>query len=114
MNCKRCQKELEDFIYGELGESRDAAIRAHLGNCASCAALRDHIERENEIFTQFYERTSIEPAAEMWEAIRARINSESGAPARSETGAGWLERLRAGALGRLVATASLRQAAFAA
>jgi hypothetical protein len=114
MNCERCKIELEDFLYGELGEARAAEVRAHLGNCAACAALREEVERENEIFARFYEQTSIEPAGEMWEAIRARINTAPLRPAQIEREAGWLERLRAGALGRLLAPAALRQAAFAA
>jgi tetratricopeptide (TPR) repeat protein len=114
MNCEHCKNELEDFLYGELGELRAAEVRAHLGDCAVCAALRDDIERENEIFGRFYEQTSIEPVAEMWEAIRARINSEARGQAQIENGRGWLERLRAGAIGWALAPATLRQAAFAA
>ncbi|HZF37950.1 MAG TPA: hypothetical protein VE715_03935 [Blastocatellia bacterium] len=124
MNCEHCKNELEDFLYGELGEARAVEMRAHLGNCAFCAALRDEIDRENEIFGQFYEQTSIEPAAEMWEAIRARINSESrgrtqiegsaSSPALGTREFSWLERLRARASKGLLAPATLRQAAFAA
>jgi len=115
MNCEHYKNELEDFLYGELGEERAAEMRAHLGNCAVCAALRDEIDRENEIFGQFYEQTSIEPAAETWEAIRARINNEAPGRAPIElNGRGWLERLRHGAFERLLAPAALRQAAFAA
>lgn len=114
MNCERCKNELEDFLYGELGESLAAEVRAHLIDCAVCAAIRGEIERENEIFGRFYEQTSIEPAAEMWEAIRARIDSEARGQAQIERGRGWLEILRASAFGRLLAPATLRQAAFAA
>jgi hypothetical protein len=132
MNCERCKNELEDFLYDEVGEARAAEVRAHLADCAVCAALRDEIERENEIFGRFYEQTSIEPAAEMWEAIRARISSEARERAQIDRGA-WspafrpldsgglkagLQALfrmaRAGAFGRLLAPAMLRQAAFAA
>src|SRR5262245_1544045 len=132
MNCERCKNELEDFLYDELGEARAAEVRAHLADCAVCAALSDEIEQENEIFGRFYEQTSIEPAAEMWETIRARINSEARERARIDRGA-WspafrpldsgglkagLQALcrmaRAGAFGRLLAPAMLRQAAFAA
>jgi hypothetical protein len=132
MNCERCKNELEDFLYDELGRSRAAEVRAHLADCAVCAALRDEIERENEIFGRFYEQTSIEPAAEMWEAIRARINSEARERAQIDRGA-WspafrpldsgglkaglqalIRMARAGAFGRLLAPATLRQAAFAA
>src|SRR5262245_44081114 len=114
MNCERCKNELEDFLYGELGEALAAEARAHMAHCAACATLRNEIERENEIFGRFYEQTSIEPAAEMWEAIRARTNSEPRGQARIESGRGWLKSLRAGAFGRLLAPATLRQAAFAA
>jgi anti-sigma factor RsiW len=132
MNCERCKNELEDFLYGELGEARAAEVRAHLGDCAVCAALRDEIERENELFGRFYEQTSIEPSAEMWEAIRARINSEAREQAQIGRGA-WspafrllnsgslkaglhalFRRARSVAFGRLLAPATLRQAAFAA
>jgi hypothetical protein len=132
MNCERCKNELEDFLYDELGRSRAAEVRAHLADCPVCAALRDEIERENEIFGRFYEQTSIEPAAEMWEAIRARISSEARERAQIDRDA-WspafrpldpgglkaglralLRRARAGAFGRLLAPATLRQAAFAA
>ncbi|HEV2668585.1 MAG TPA: zf-HC2 domain-containing protein, partial [Blastocatellia bacterium] len=114
MNCERCKNELEDFIYGELGEALAVEVRSHLAHCAACATLRNELERENEIFGRFYEQTSIEPAAEMWEAIRARISGEAREQARIEGGPGWLERLRGGAIGRLLAPATLRQAAFAA
>jgi hypothetical protein len=128
MNCDHCKNELEDFLYGELGESRAAEMRAHLRNCAACAAMRYEIDRENEIFGQFYEQTSIEPAAEMWEAIRARINSQEPDRTQIERGRGWpgwpgwpewpewpewLDRLRARASGFPLAPAMLRQAAFA-
>jgi hypothetical protein len=118
MNCDHFQNELEDFLYGELGEARAAEMRAHLGNCAACAAIRDEIDRENDIFGRFYEQTSIEPAAEMWESIRARINSENPDRSRVENDRGLtglsalLDRLRAARLP--FAPATLRQAAFAA
>jgi hypothetical protein len=114
MNCELCKNELEDFLYGELDEAVAAGVRAHLVSCALCSLRRDEVERENEIFGQFYEQTSIEPAAEMWEAIRARINSEARGRALIERESGWLERLRAGAFGWLLAPAALRQAAFSA
>jgi hypothetical protein len=109
MNCDLYKKDLEDFLYGELDEARGAEMLAHLGNCAVCAALREEIDRENEIFGRFYEQISIEPGAEMWEAIRARIDSEARARTLIGSGRGWLERLRIG----LLAPATLRQAAFA-
>ncbi len=114
MNCERCQNGLEDFLYGELGEAASAEVRVHLAQCAVCAALRAEIERENEIFSRFYEQTAIEPSAGTWEAIRSRIDGEAPAQARIQRGGGWLERLRAGAIGWSLTPLALRQAAFAA
>lgn len=113
MNCERCQTELEDFLYGEVGQARSAEIRAHLLACATCSAARAELERENEVFARFYEQTAIEPAAEMWQAIRARIGEESLSQSRVEHQTGWLERLRAGTFGWLLAPTLLRQVAFA-
>lgn len=112
MNCERCRTELEDFLYGELSAAQTAAIREHLTGCADCRAARDTLERENEIFAEFYEQTALDPAPEMWEAIRSRIAAE--APA-TEPRAGWLMRLGAWlGIERLLASAMLRQVAFAA
>lgn len=108
MNCERYRNELEDFLYGELGEARAAEMRAHLIACPDCAALRDRIERENEVFTRFYEQTAIEPTGEMWEAVRARINTEPGRLIE-ERRSGWSEVV----FGWLSRPAALRQAAFA-
>ncbi|HKQ93894.1 MAG TPA: zf-HC2 domain-containing protein, partial [Blastocatellia bacterium] len=93
MNCERCRNELEDFLYGELREALAAEVRAHLAICAVCAALRGEIERENEIFGRFYDQTSIEPAAESWEAIRARINSDARERAQID-GSAWSPAFR--------------------
>jgi len=113
MNCERCQTELEDFLYGELRPARSAEIWAHLSACAVCSAARAELERENEVFAQFYEQTAIEPAAEMWQAIRARIGEERLGQSRVENQTGWLKRLRGGTFGWLLVPALLRQVAFA-
>lgn len=113
MNCERCQTELEDFLYGELRPARAAEIRAHLAACAACSAARAELERESEVFARFYEQTAIEPASEMWQTIRARIGEERLNQSRIENQTGWLERLRSGTFGWLLAPALLRQVAFA-
>lgn len=116
MNCKRCQAELEDFLYGESSASSAAEIRAHLVSCLDCAAVRDELERENDIFAQYYERTALEPGDEMWDAIRSRITAEprSSSPPQESPG-GWLKGLMgAGVIAWLLRPAVLRQLIFAA
>lgn len=110
MNCERCQTELEDFLYGELAESQSAAVRTHLAECAACAQERDALERENEIFAEYYEQTALEPAPEIWEAIRTRIHAETPAVAPQPEPAGWFRHLQTWLAGSLV----VRQLAFGA
>ncbi|MEO6724327.1 MAG: zf-HC2 domain-containing protein, partial [Blastocatellia bacterium] len=112
MNCERCQTELEDFLYGESSERLAAEMRAHLADCAECIALRDDLALEHELFAQFYERTAVEPTADTWEVIRARIAAEPARqiqPESSESKANWWQSL----MGGLLTPAVLRQAALA-
>ena len=107
MNCQNCQAELEDFLYGELKPSRASQIRAHLMVCSSCSAARDELEHEHEIFTQYYEQTALEPAPEMWEAIRSRLHTEPLPQKRINFRLGW------GKFVWLSRPAVIRQTAFA-
>ncbi|HMZ20637.1 MAG TPA: zf-HC2 domain-containing protein, partial [Blastocatellia bacterium] len=109
MNCERCQTELEDFLYGESSERLAAEVRAHLAGCAECAALRDDLERENELFAQFYEQTALEPTGAMWEAVRERITAEPARQIQPEAKPFWWQSLFSGWLTPLM----LRQAALA-
>jgi hypothetical protein len=114
MTCERCQTELEDLLYGELGEDRAAQVRSHLITCPSCAAVRAELERENEIFSQFYEQTALDPAAEIWEKIRARIGDEGVVRPQEEKSGGWFGGLvGTGLLAWLLRPAILRQVTFA-
>jgi hypothetical protein len=114
MNCERCQIDLEDFLYGELGEARAAAVRGHLRACAECRAAQASLEREAEIFAAYYEQNALEPSEEMWDAIRARIQEE---PRPAPQPAGLFDRLSGwfstGVFGALLTPAALRQAALA-
>lgn len=108
MNCERCQLELEDFLYGELTERLAADVREHLAGCAACAAERVRLENENALFAEFYEQTAVEPAAESWDAIRARIVVEPVRAVPEET-ASWWQTMFAG----LALPSLARQIAFA-
>ncbi|MBK7600607.1 MAG: zf-HC2 domain-containing protein [Acidobacteria bacterium] len=110
INCDNCQADLEDFLYGELSESRSTEIRSHLSGCESCAALRTELERENEVFADFFEQTAIDPSEELWQSIRTRIGNEP----VTQKNPGWLGRLFNGeVLALFLSPAVFRQAAFA-
>jgi anti-sigma factor RsiW len=118
MSCELCRSELEDFLYGELSESRASEIRAHLAGCGACASARDDLERENELFARYYEQTASEPSAEMWGAIRERIRAEAVSSQRQpsheqEDARGWFSGWAgSGAFAWLFRPSILRQAAF--
>src|SRR5215510_9562731 len=107
MTCQNCQSELEDFLYGELKPSCASEVRMHLSACSVCSDAREELEREHEIFTQYYEQTALEPAPEMWEAIRSRLHAE---PLPDKRDNPWLKW---GALVWLSRPAVMRQTAFA-
>ncbi|MCI0335990.1 MAG: zf-HC2 domain-containing protein [Acidobacteria bacterium] len=114
MNCERCQAELEDFLYGELSDSRTSEIRSHLTACGACAAVRDALESENELFAHYYEQTAIDPPAEMWEVIRDRIRAQAVRQPQKERAGGWMSgATSAGLFAWLFRPALLRQASFA-
>ncbi|MDX2041788.1 MAG: zf-HC2 domain-containing protein [Acidobacteriota bacterium] len=108
MNCEHCQLELEDFLYGELTERAAAEVRQHLATCTACVAERARLESENSLFAEFYEQTAIEPAAESWNAIRARIATEPVLAGQQEKAVWWRTMF-----GWLLVPSLARQVAFA-
>ncbi|HEX4945587.1 MAG TPA: zf-HC2 domain-containing protein [Blastocatellia bacterium] len=111
MNCETCRTELEDFLYGELDAAQVAALNEHLSVCTDCRAVQVALEREKEIFAQYYEQNAIEPSDEMWQAIHVRIKPETAAGETSA--AGWSEKFR-NWLAPVFAPVLLRQVGFAA
>ncbi|MEK7830412.1 MAG: anti-sigma factor [Acidobacteriota bacterium] len=109
MNCERCQIELEDFLYGELAERLAAEVREHLAGCNGCAAERNRLESENALFAEFYEQTAIDPSAEMWRVIRARIKAEPVRQPMAEEKPSWWQTL----IEVILAPAMIRQVAVA-
>jgi anti-sigma factor RsiW len=109
MNCTTCQNELEDFLYGELDDVRAQTLRAHLRNCAECTQMHAALEREQEIFAQYYEQTAPVLNEALWQGIQTRIQIEAAArvtPRQDESSVSWWQRMFGDAVW-------LRQMAFA-
>ena len=107
MNCETCQNELEDFLYGELDDARAHVLRSHLRTCSACAQQQAALEREHEIFSQYYEQTAPEPSDALWRAVQTRIRQEARVtPTITEASVSWWRNL-------FVNTTWLRQTAFA-
>lgn len=108
MTCERMQRDLEDYLDGELTARRADEVRAHLAACPHCQKVQIRLEAEAAAFAVFRERVAIEPSREMWTTIRERIRLEP-APAHPATPRPrWSSRFGDG-LFRVV----LRQGAFA-
>ena len=90
MTCELVQRELEDFLYGELPAPQAGEVRAHLAVCVACQEAWMRLEAEDAAFALFSEQAAIEPSGEMWMAIRERISHEP-VPARHTVQAGcWI------------------------
>lgn len=111
MNCETCQSDLEDLLYGEVDRAWNIAMHEHLSVCVDCRAKHSTLERENDLFAQFYEQTALEPNDEMWQGIHARIKPV--AASIEAASSGWTNKLRHG-LAPILQPAMLRQAGFAA
>jgi TolA-binding protein len=51
MNCKKCQEQLVDLLYGELSPRRRRAMEAHLKACPVCAKEFETMRATRELFT---------------------------------------------------------------
>jgi hypothetical protein len=114
MNCKTCQLQLEDWLYGELDAATTAALNEHLSVCGVCRQEQAMLEREKEIFTAYYEQNVLEPSDEMWAAIHARIKEAAGNDVGQAANlqSGWRAKLQ-GFFAPLLAPALLRQVGIA-
>ncbi len=48
MNCKKAEKRI--ILYSELTREEKSQLEVHMKNCASCSALSDSIQSQQEIF----------------------------------------------------------------
>ena len=77
MNCEKCQELLSDFLDGTLNAQDRVAFNSHLGECLSCAGVRDDL---GSILSLCREQRGeyVSPPNEqaMWLRIRNLIESE--------------------------------------
>jgi anti-sigma factor RsiW len=74
MNCDDVRSALDEFLDRGLDGADEAAVRAHLEGCTTCA-------REREALVELRERVaelprSLEPPRDLWPEIEAQIGSE--------------------------------------
>lgn len=86
MHCAQIKTKLAEYSVGLLDVSEREAIEAHVAGCASCARELRALQRVDSLLGAVRPE---EPPAQLWENIRARIEST---PQGSPTPAwrGWL------------------------
>ena len=87
MNCIELRALLDAYARGSLAPAELAAFEDHLATCAECTALLDATEPMPEGVHAL--RTSVEPAADLWPGIQARLAPRLGLGRRRVTLPGW-------------------------
>jgi hypothetical protein len=86
MNCKTCQADLPNLLF-DPAAPQNAAARAHIAACSSCARELAAIESTMSLLDA-WEAPEISPYFNQKLAVRLREEQSSPAP-------GWLEQLKA-------------------
>jgi anti-sigma-K factor RskA len=76
MNCGELQSRLDAYARGTLPPAEAAAFEAHLTNCSACAALLE--TREPALAPTGTLQRSVEPDADLWPGIQARLAPRGG------------------------------------
>ena len=78
MNCKNCQDQLVDLLYGELSPRRRRALEAHLSACPVCSKEFERMKATRKVFTQLGDP---EPSRVIETRIKAAAQKEAEEPA---------------------------------
>lgn len=73
MNCRECEKFLEEYLDGELGARERALVTTHLASCVACSEGYEALVEEQALYAR-YER-GIEVTPRLWGGIEGRIGS---------------------------------------
>jgi len=88
MTCGELRALLDAYARGSLAPAELAAFEDHLATCAECAAWLDATEPALEGVPTL--RRSVEPEADLWPGIQARLAPRAGLGLRRVTLPGWL------------------------
>ena len=100
MKCEACLSLLEEFVDSELAGREAEQVGTHLMGCVTCAAERELLSAELEIYSRYDRTLTISPA--MWSAIAERAapaNEVAGTIARTGLSARFASLFRMPALG---------------
>ncbi len=102
MTCRDVDALVTRHVDGELDDARASALRGHLRSCAACRA---RVEDEALLRDSAADLAPIDPPAELWDGIQARLAEAEVADAGRSRAWLWWQRLRPHALTGAVVTA---------
>jgi anti-sigma factor RsiW len=94
MTCRDVDRLVTGYVDGELDERRSSALRGHLRVCAACAA---RVADEAQVRDTAASLEQLDPPAELWAAIDARLAEAEIADARRSRVWLWWQRALDGA-----------------
>lgn len=86
MTCAELRLSLDGYASGSLPAEAERAFEDHLASCAACSALLEQAEARPDPVPAL--PRSVEPAADLWPAIQARLAPRGGR--RRVSVPGWL------------------------
>jgi anti-sigma factor RsiW len=75
MKCEDCQKVLEEYFDGELGERAAREVGEHLAKCETCARAFEALKDEQNLYALY--RREVEVTPMLWSGVAARIREET-------------------------------------
>lgn len=100
MSCKRFERQVWDYLEGQLSPSERAAFEAHMAHCEHCQRVWDSAQRTVQALRQL---PRYRPSPDFRERLQARLHQAPPKPARLRLRLGWKPLALAPALGLLVA-----------
>jgi anti-sigma factor RsiW len=91
MTCREREPQLDAYVDGELEPQERLEIERHLDRCAGC---RETVEQTRALIADARRLPEIEPPADLFPAVRARIERRSGRQASAASGR-WLRSVAA-------------------
>lgn len=71
MKCENCILMLDAYIEQELPEIEYAKVAAHLTDCAGCTDFCHELEKEQEIYWEYFAAVGAKP--DLWSGVRSEI-----------------------------------------
>lgn len=93
MNCRECEQQLVDALYGELGRDEQVEFDRHIESCDGCAQVYSEMRAT---LTAMDGRERPDPGQAYWNGFHNRLTARMENEARSRRSRGWLGALLPG------------------